>query len=78
MRVRRKLGALRAEQLVEPRVAQTAVRVRRRVRGRDEHLLEPMERDRLLFLVPLHGIELARELALELLAGDHERDADPR
>ena len=68
MRVRRLRVALGAEQLVEPRVAQAAVRLRRRIRRGDEHTLELAQRDRLLLLVARDGIGLAGDLGLEPLA----------
>jgi hypothetical protein len=75
VRIRRQRVALRPEELLEPCVTQTAVRLGRRIRGGDEHLLELPQRDRLLLLVARDGIALTRELALELLAGDHQRQA---
>ena len=74
MRVRRQGVALGAEELLEPGGAQPPPRLCRRVRGRDQHLLELPQGDRLLLLVPRHRVGLAGELALELLGGDHQRE----
>src|SRR5207253_6544126 len=68
VRIRRLLVAFGAEQLLEPRVAKPAERIRRHIRRGNEHTLELAQRDRLLLLVPRNRIRLAADVGLELLA----------
>ena len=74
VRVRRQRVALGAEQLVEPALAQTPVRVAGGIRGLDQDALELAQRDRLLLLVARDRVRLARELRLELLGRGEQRE----
>src|SRR3954465_4625950 len=63
------LGALGAEQPLEPALSQALERGGAGVRRPAEHSLELAQRDLLLGLAAGDGVALARELALEVVAG---------
>ncbi len=77
MRARRHVGALRTEQPLEPVPAQPRVLVCDRVRCPAQDVLELAQRDLLLGLVPGDRVALAREAAVEVVAGDQQLAALP-
>ena len=69
---RRHRLTLRPEQPVEPALAQRAVRIVDGAACAREDVGEPAQRDALLLLVSVHGLGIAGDVRLELLAGPDE------